>query len=98
MTAEFFQARAGFLKANQQRFAEWGEANNHRITGAGLDEFHNLFVVISSYHQRLRWISKPKSVWYRREQLSRAAVERMVDRWSREDDAAEVTLRSVAAK
>jgi len=32
-----------------QRFTDWGEAANHRIVGAGLEEFHDLFVLISSY-------------------------------------------------
>ena len=46
MTPPFFQARAQFLRANRQRFTDWGEANNHRITGARLDGFHDLFVLI----------------------------------------------------
>jgi hypothetical protein len=78
VTVHFFQTRARFLKANQQRFAEWGEANNHRITGAGLDEFHDLFVLFSRYYGRLGWFSKRRPVWYRQEQLSRDAVARLL--------------------
>jgi hypothetical protein len=44
--------------------------------GAALTEFHNLFVVMSSYYQRLRWMYKPKPVWYRRKQLSKDACGR----------------------
>jgi hypothetical protein len=77
VSADFFQARARFLKANRERFTEWGEANNHRIVGADLDEFHSLFVLMCAYYGRLRWISKRKPVWYRREQLSADAC----DRW-----------------
>lgn len=77
MTPQFFQTRAQFLRANRERFTDWGEATNHRITGAGLDEFHNLFILISSYYGRLRWVSKPKPIWYRQKQLSRDAC----DRW-----------------
>jgi hypothetical protein len=80
MTPQYFQTRAKFLKANRQRFTDWGEANNHRITGAGLDEFPDLFILMSSYHQRLRWISKPKPIWYRQEQLSRDACDRWLGR------------------
>ena len=80
MTSQFFQTRASFLRANRRRFSDWGEANNHRITGAGLEEFHNLFVLISSYEQRLRWISKTKPVWYRQEQLIRDACDRWLGR------------------
>ncbi|MEY2428231.1 MAG: hypothetical protein QOJ40_1116 [Verrucomicrobiota bacterium] len=32
---------------------------------------------MSSYYQRLRWMCKPKPVWYRQEQLNRDAC----DRW-----------------
>ena len=71
MSPLFFQTRARFLRASQQRFTDWGEANNHQRVGAALSEFHDLFVVMSSYHQRLRWVKKPKPIWYRQEQLSR---------------------------
>lgn len=77
MNQQFFKTRSRFLKASQQRFTDWGEANNHRRVGAALTEFHDLFVVMSSYYARLRWMYKPKPVWYRREQLSRDAC----DRW-----------------
>jgi hypothetical protein len=77
MSPQIFKTRAKFLKANQKRFTDWGEADNHRITGAGLDEFHSLFVATSSYDQRLRWMAGPKSIWYRQEQLSRDTS----DRW-----------------
>jgi hypothetical protein len=77
MSPQFFQTRARFLRASQQRFTNWGEANNHQRVGAALSEFHELFVVMTSYHQRLRWIRKPKPVWYRQQQLSRDRS----DRW-----------------
>jgi len=80
VTSEYFKTRARFLKANQEIFTDWGEADNHQITGAALDEFRSLFVVTSSYYQRLGWVSKPKPVWYRREQLSRDAVDRWLGR------------------
>ena len=80
MNPQFFQTRASFFMANRQRFSGWGEANNYRITGAGLEEFHNLFILISSYEQRLRWISKRRPVWYRREQLTRDACDRWLGR------------------
>src|SRR5438093_9523455 len=77
MTPQFFQTRARFLRASQQRFTDWGEANNHRRVGAALEEFHDLFVLMSSYYGRRRWISKAKPVWYRQQQLSHDAC----DRW-----------------
>ncbi len=80
MSPQFFQARAKYLKANQQRFTDWGEADNHRITGAGLDEFPDLFVLFSSYYGRLSWTRKPKSVWYRQQQLSHDACDRFLGR------------------
>jgi hypothetical protein len=45
--------------------------------GAGLDEFHGLFVLMSAYYGRLRWISKRKPIWYRRKQLSATACDRL---------------------
>jgi hypothetical protein len=77
MSTQFFQTRARFLKASQQRFTDWGEANNYRRVGAALDEFHDLFVLISSCYGRLSWISRAKPIWYRQQQLSRDAC----DRW-----------------
>ncbi len=76
MSPLFYQARAGFLRASQQRFTDWGEANNYRRVGAALSEFYDLFVVMSAYYQRLRWIAKPKPVWYRQEQLLRDSSDR----------------------
>ncbi|MCI0535872.1 MAG: hypothetical protein L0Z50_11670 [Verrucomicrobiales bacterium] len=58
MSPQFFQTRAKFLRANQQRFADWGEANNHRVAGARRDEFHGVFVRTSSYYRRMRWVFK----------------------------------------
>ncbi len=78
MNPLFYQTRAQFLRASQQRFTGWGEANNHRRVGAALSEFHDLFVVMSSYYQRLRWITKPKPVWYRQEQLVRDRCDRLL--------------------
>jgi hypothetical protein len=78
MNPDFFQTRARFLTANKERFTGWGEANNHCITGAGLAEFHALFVDMSSYYQRLRWVSPQKPVWYRQNQLSTDACDRFV--------------------
>ena len=68
------------MKANQQRFTDWGEAANHRIVGAGLEEFHDLFVLISSYHQRLRWVSRQRPIWYRQEQLNADTCDRFLGR------------------
>ncbi len=73
----FYQTRARFLRASQQRFTDWGEANNHRRVGAALSEFHDLFVVMSSYYQRLRWIKKPKPIWYRQQELTRHLCDRL---------------------
>ena len=77
MSPQFYQTRAQFLRASQQRFTDWSEADNHRRVGAALGEFHDLFVVMSSYYQRLRWMRKAKPIWYRQEQLSRDSC----DRW-----------------
>ena len=77
MSSQFLKTKARFLRSSQQRFTDWGEANNHQRVGAALIEFHDLFVIMSSYYQRLRWICKPKSIWYRQEQLCRDAS----DRW-----------------
>jgi hypothetical protein len=48
MSPLFFQTRLRFLKANQKRFTGWGEANNHRIASASLEEFRDLFVEFST--------------------------------------------------
>jgi len=80
MSPHFFQARLRFLKASRQRFTDWGEANNHRIVGASLDEFHGLFVLLSDYYGRRRWISRKRPVWYRQEQLSNDACDRWLGR------------------
>ena len=77
MGPQFFQTKANFLRASQQRFTDWGEANNHQRVGAAIEEFYSLFVVHSSYFQRLRWMRKPKPVWYRQAQL----VADSCDRW-----------------
>src|SRR6266705_1047260 len=77
MTPQFFQTRLKFLQASQQRFTDWGEADNHRRVGAALDEFHDLFVLMTSYYQRRRWISRAKPIWYRQTQLSNDRS----DRW-----------------
>ena len=71
MSEIFFETRAKFLQASRKRFAGWGEANNHRQTGAAIEEFHDLFVIASSYCDRLRWMHKPKPIWYRQQQLNR---------------------------
>ena len=77
MTRQFFQTRLKFLQASQQRFTDWGEADNYRRVGGALDEFHDLFVLITSYYQRRRWTSKAKPIWYRQSQLSNDRC----DRW-----------------
>ena len=77
MSPRFFQARGQFLRSSQQRFTDWGEANNYRRVGGALGEFHDLFVGMSSYYQRLRWINRPTPVWYRQAQLLRDQS----DRW-----------------
>lgn len=78
MTPQFYQTRSRFLRTSQQRFTDWGEANNHQRVGAGISEFYDLFVVMSSYYQRLRWIKAPKPIWYRQEQLSRDLCDRLL--------------------
>src|SRR3954469_15707454 len=80
MTPQYFKTRAKFLRASQQRFTDWHEANNHRRVGAALSEFHDLFVLMSSYYQRQRWMYKPKPIWYRQEQLSRDMCDRFLGR------------------
>jgi len=78
MHSDLIQTKARFLRASEQRFTDWGEADNYRRVGAALDEFHDLFVVMSSFYERLRWIKKPKPIWYRQEQLSRDACDRFL--------------------
>ena len=80
MSPQFFKTRARFLRASQQRFTDWREANNHRRVGAALSEFHDLFVLMSSYYPRQRWMYKPKPVWYRQEQLIRDRCDRWLGR------------------
>ena len=74
----FFQTRARFLHSSQQRFTDWGEANNHRRVGAALEEFYDLFVLMSSYYERVRWISRRKPVWYRQRQLVNDSCDRCI--------------------
>jgi len=69
MSPNFFKARAEFLRSSQQRFTDWGEAGNYRRVGAALDEFHSLFVLITSYYGRQHWTKRRKPLWYRQEQL-----------------------------
>jgi len=76
MNRAFFQTQARFLMANRRRFIDWAEGDNHQITGAGLDEFHNLFVLITPYYQRLSWIARRRPVWYRQAQMSLDASDR----------------------
>jgi hypothetical protein len=80
MSPLFYQARAKFLRASRKRFADWGEANNYRQVGGALAEFHGLFVVSSTYYERLRWIRGKKPVYYRQRQLVQAACDRMLSR------------------
>ena len=78
MTPLFFQTRARFLVASQERFAGWGEGANHRRVGGALSEFFDLFVLVSSYYGRLRWAYKKRPIWYRQEQLSHDACDRFL--------------------
>jgi hypothetical protein len=48
MNPLFYQTQAKFLRASRKRFADWGEANNHRQVGGAISEFNALFVVNSS--------------------------------------------------
>lgn len=76
----FYQTRAKFLRASRKRFADWGETNNHRQVGGAIAEFHELFVVYSSYYERLRWIRGKKPIYYRQAQLGEATCDRMLGR------------------
>jgi hypothetical protein len=80
MTAVFYQTRARFLQASRRRFADWGEADNHRQVGGAISEFHELFVVHSSYYERLRWIRARKPLYYRRAQLAEDHCDRFLGR------------------
>jgi hypothetical protein len=74
------QTRAKFLRASRKRFADWGEANNHRQVGGALSEFHELFVVDASFYERLRWIQGKKPIYYRQAQLVEDVCDRMLGR------------------
>jgi hypothetical protein len=80
MTPQFFQTRARFLQSSRERFSEWGEANNHRIVGASMSEFFDLFVGICDYYGRLKWISPKRPIWYRHEQLVNDQCDRFLGR------------------
>jgi hypothetical protein len=75
-----YQTRAKFLQASRKRFADWGEANNHRQVGGAISEFHELFVVYSSYYGRLRWIRGKKPIYYRQRQVIEDGCDRMLGR------------------
>ena len=80
MTSLFYQTQARFLQASKKRFANWGEANNHRQVGGAISEFHELFVVYSSYYGRLRWIRGKKPIYYRQRQVIEDGCDRMLGR------------------
>ena len=80
MNPLFYQAQGKFLRASRTRFAYWGEANNHRQVGGAILEFNALFVVNSSYYDRLRWIHSKKPVYYRQRQLIADGCDRMLGR------------------
>ena len=80
MNPLFYQTQARFLRASRKRFADWGEANNHRQVGGAMSEFHELFVLGSSYYKRLRWIRGKKPIYYRRAQLVEDTCDRMLGR------------------
>ena len=71
-----YGARARFIRASDRRFADWGKGGSHRKTGAALQEFHDLFVLTSSYYQRLKWLAPKKQVWYRTRQVCHDQCER----------------------
>jgi len=72
------QTRGKFLRASRKRFADWGEANNHRQVGGAISEFHEIFVVHSSYYERLRWIRGKKPLYYRQAQLGQDMCDRFL--------------------
>jgi len=78
MSPLFYQTKRNFLRASQERFTDWGEADNNRRVGAAIEEFHDLFVVYSSYFQRIHWMRKPKPVWYRQAQMSADMCDRFL--------------------
>jgi hypothetical protein len=80
MNPLFYQTQAKFLQASRKRFADWGEANNHRQVGGAISEFRELFVVDSSYYERLRWIRGKKPIYYRQAQLVEDLCDRMLGR------------------
>jgi hypothetical protein len=80
MNPLFYQTRTKFLQASRKRFADWGEASNHRQVGGGISEFHELFVVNSSCYERLRWIRRKKPIYYRQAQLVEDLCDRMLGR------------------
>ena len=74
------QTRAKFLQASRKRFADWGEANNHRQVGGAISEFYEIFVVGSSYYERLRWTRRKKPIYYRQAQLVEDLCDQMLGR------------------
>ena len=78
MNPLFYQTRAKFLQASRKRFADWGEANNHRQVGGAISEFYELFVVDSSCYERLRWIRGKKPIYYRQAQIAEDLCDRML--------------------
>ena len=80
MSPLFYQTQAKFLQASRKRFADWGEASNHRQVGGAISEFHDLFVVTSSCYERLRWIHRKRPIWYRQRQLIEDGCDRMLGR------------------
>ena len=80
MNPLFSQTQAKFLQASRKRFADWGEADNHRHVGGAISEFHELFVVDSSYYERLRWIRGKKPIYYRQARLVEDRCDRMLGR------------------
>ena len=80
MNPLFYQTQAKFLRASRKRFADWGEANNHRQMGSAISEFNALFVVNSSCYERLRWVRRKKPIYYRQRQLTEDCCDRMLGR------------------
>ena len=68
------------MRDSRNRFASWGEANNHRQVGGAISEFQELFVVNSSYYERLRWIRGKKPIYYRQAQVFKDTCDRMLGR------------------
>lgn len=80
MCPQLFNTRANFLRVSQQRFTDWGEADNHRRVGAAISEFHDLFVLMTSYHGRRHWLERKKPIWYRQKQLCDDSSDRFLGR------------------